>query len=209
MPALVPPSLTQTVLTTDCTAFDADSQDFNRVHWAKCQARAERYEEEVKLTVEEMGRTLRYFEWKRDWWLSLKPESSDSNHPSQIRDGLCAYACRQSHLYDNLVTLYVTHWRTYLTSHSLGSSWLGKYASHAASCTSLIPSHPSRTRQEVDADPGSTATTVSALSKPPSNLQLLVDSPLDSGSEDGVGRDNNVISDTEGEMDPEDMFADD
>ena len=54
-------------------ADDVEGREFDRVQWAKCQARAERYKEEVELTVEEMGRTLRYFEWKRDWWLTLMP----------------------------------------------------------------------------------------------------------------------------------------
>ena len=42
-----------------------------RAHWARCQARAERYEEEVELTVEEMRRTLEFFKWKSHWWLTL------------------------------------------------------------------------------------------------------------------------------------------
>ena len=46
---------------------DPELVDSMRVHWAKCQARADRYEEEVQLTVEEMGRTLCYFEWKKGW----------------------------------------------------------------------------------------------------------------------------------------------
>jgi len=40
----------------------------------RAQARAERYEEEVKLTVEEMGRTLQYFKWKGSWWQSISSE---------------------------------------------------------------------------------------------------------------------------------------
>ena len=44
------------------TAVDPEQTDLMRAHWAKCQARAERYEEEAKLVVEEMGRTLRYFD---------------------------------------------------------------------------------------------------------------------------------------------------
>ena len=38
---------------------DADSQDFDHVQWAKCQARAEQYEEEVQLTVCQSHSTLR------------------------------------------------------------------------------------------------------------------------------------------------------
>ena len=51
---------------------DMGVADSMRVHWAKCQAQAEQYEEEVALTIEEMGHTLQYFEWKKNWWLSLQ-----------------------------------------------------------------------------------------------------------------------------------------
>jgi len=56
------------------SANNTEAADSMRVHWAKCQARAERYEEEVVLTIEEMGRTLCYFEWKESQWLSLRSE---------------------------------------------------------------------------------------------------------------------------------------
>ena len=79
------------------------NQDFERIQWVKCQVRAEQYEEEVQLTVEEMGQTLRYFEWKHDWWLSLTPNHTKSNSPPNIYSGLHAYAHQQSQLYDNLV----------------------------------------------------------------------------------------------------------
>ena len=56
------------------TVDEAELADSMRVHWAKCQARVECYEEEVALTIEEMGRTLNYFKWKQSWWLSLASE---------------------------------------------------------------------------------------------------------------------------------------
>ena len=37
------------------TVDDPEVAESMRTHWAKCQARADRYEEEVALTVEEMG----------------------------------------------------------------------------------------------------------------------------------------------------------
>ena len=43
-----------------------DKEDFHavlRVEWCKSQERAARYEEEVELVVEEMRRTLTFFEW--------------------------------------------------------------------------------------------------------------------------------------------------
>ena len=101
----------------------------HRAHWARAQARAERYEEEVMLTVEEMGRNLKYFEWKKSWWQSISSEQAQSNDPPPpiVQDGLHAYARRQADIYDRLVTLFVNHWHGFLLAHSLGSSWLGNY----------------------------------------------------------------------------------
>ena len=44
------------------TVVDPEQTDSMRAHWAKCQAHAERYKEEAKLVVEEMGQTLHYFD---------------------------------------------------------------------------------------------------------------------------------------------------
>ena len=98
-------------------------------HWSRAQARAERYEEKVKLTVEEMGRTLKYFKWKKSWWESISSDRARSNNPPppDVQDGLHAYACRQSYIYDQLITLFVNHWRGFLSVHSLGSYWLCDY----------------------------------------------------------------------------------
>ena len=50
-------------------------------HWARCQACAERYEEEVELTVEEMQRMLEFFNWKSQWWLLLADAWQNSPAP--------------------------------------------------------------------------------------------------------------------------------
>ena len=119
----------------DSFAVDEKEQhQSHRAHWARAQARAERYEEEVTLTVEEMGRTLQYFKWKSSWWQSISSERSQSSNPPppNVRDGLHAYARRQSYIYDKLITLFVNDWHGFLSAHSLGSSWLCNYplASH-------------------------------------------------------------------------------
>jgi hypothetical protein len=183
---------------------EADSQEFDRVHWAKCQARAERYEEEVQLTIEEMGRTLQYFEWKRDWWLSLFPQLNNSNNSPDVQDGLRAYASRQSSLYDQLITLFVSHWRKYLSAHSLGSSWLGGYASRP----DLARVRPLR-RQKVDAGSVRTAVIVPVTPTLSTDPETHVDAPLDSGSDNDS---DDIAADAEGDMDvyldADDMFAD-
>ena len=108
---------------------DPELVDSMRVHWAKCQARADRYEEEVELIVEEMGRTLRYFEWKKAWWTSLQSqrEASATPPPPDVQRGLRAYACRQSHTYETLITSFANRWRGLLVAHGLGATWLQRY----------------------------------------------------------------------------------
>ena len=102
-----------------------------RAHWARCQARAERYEEEVELTIEEMRRTLEFFKWKSQWWLALQDSRASSPEPPdpQVVHGLRAYAHRQSSIYSSLVTTYINHWQEFLVERSLGLQWLGLYTS--------------------------------------------------------------------------------
>jgi hypothetical protein len=111
-----------------------------RSHWARCQARAERYEEEVKLTVEEMRRTLRFFEWKSQQWLSLRSVRASSTVPPdpQVEHGVRAYAHRQASIYSSLVTIYIKHWRKSLLQHSLGSEWLARYPTAPSPPTGAI-----------------------------------------------------------------------
>lgn len=49
---------------------DVELNDQVRAEWAKTDARATRWAEEVVLLVEEMRRTLVWMEWKACWWLS-------------------------------------------------------------------------------------------------------------------------------------------
>ena len=110
-------------------ASDAEVTESMRAHWAKCQARAERYEEEVALTAEEMGRTLRYFEWKQSQWLSLQSSREASATPpsTDVQRGLQAYARRQANIYEMLVVSFANQWRKALTSHNLHPPWLSRY----------------------------------------------------------------------------------
>lgn len=60
--------------TADPAAPTSDSEvtELMYINWARCQAQANWYKEEVALTIEEMGRTLHYFEWKKALWMSLQ-----------------------------------------------------------------------------------------------------------------------------------------
>ena len=146
-----------TITTSDenTTADDIEAADSMRVHWAKCQARAERYEEEVALTVEEMGRTLCYFKWKKSWWLSLRNERANSSTPppADVQRGLHAYACRQANVYDNLITSFAGRWGKVLVSHKPRPGWLAQYPaanseSAAMDCESPHPSPPLSSNNE-------------------------------------------------------------
>ena len=149
----------------------------HRAHWARAQARAERYEEEVKLTVEEMGRTLQYFKWKRSWWQSISSgrSQSDDPPPPDVQSGLRAYAHRQSDTYNKLITLFVNHWRHFLSTHSLGSSWLSNYP------PDTHPAPPTRTRRGHRKSDANLPTTTNGSRRPvpPLETTSLV-------SEDGV-----------------------
>jgi hypothetical protein len=131
-----------TTSSTSATVTDSEVVDSMRVHWAKCQARADRYEEEVTLTVEEMGRTLRYFEWKKSSWLSLQSirEQSAAPPPTEVCLGLRAYAYRQAHVYETLTTSFVERWRRLLVHHRLGADWLPRYPD----ATDPLSTKPSR-----------------------------------------------------------------
>ena len=136
------------------------------------------------------------------------PEHSNSNHSPDIQDGLCAYVCRQSSLYDGLITLFITRWRTYLSACFLGSSWLCKYTS----CVDPIPARPSHGHRKVDAGPASTTTKAPGPLEPSTHPKSLVDAPLDSesgGDYEGDENGEDAEGDSDDYIDPGDMFADD
>ena len=205
-----PTSSTSTVIPGDGPSVSAtdmkEQHQSHRAHWARAQARAERYEEEVKLTVEEMGRTLQYFKWKSSRWQSISSERSRSNNPPppHVQDGLRAYAHRQSNTYDKLITLFVNHWHHFLSAHSLASSWLSDYPLDAHP---IPPARPRRGHQRPDVNlpttnasrgPAILLETVNPVSgggtipqkstsQPKTSLSTpddVADAPLDSGSSD-------------------------
>ena len=157
----------------DTAAADAGKlADYMRAHWAKCQARAERYEEEVALTVEEMGRTLRYFEWKRSWWLSLQSvrARSESPPPAEVQRGLQAYAHRQANIYQTLITSFVTRWRKTLIALELNPPWLSRYPTTVNSPSPSPPQqgHPQQETESIAGvvDPEASHTALRSPSSP-------------------------------------------
>ena len=167
-----------------------------RVHWAKCQARADRYEEEVVLTVEEMGRTLRYFEWKKAQWLSLQPHRklSVTPPPIKVQRGLDAYACRQAHIYDTLIVSFVNFWRSVLVLNNLGSDWLRQYPV----ATDPLSTKPSRGHSRPTAGPSITpVNSVPVQADSPSAPSLVLPSITDMITDPPIGSD--AESDNDGD----------
>jgi hypothetical protein len=145
------PSATAKPVDNTATTEDPEQTDSMRAHWAKCQARAERYEEEVSLVLEEMGRTIQYLGWKRDWWLSLQSERemSDSPPPAGVRRGLRAYAHRQANVYDSLARLFLNRWRKTFISRDLKPTWLPQFSTIA-----VLQDHPAPETHPNSADSG-------------------------------------------------------
>lgn len=106
-----------------------------QVEWAKAMARAERYEEEVQLLVEEMRRTLAFFEWHAAEWRGRSATRSFAN--STIARGAAAYAERQAVLRERMISRSVGRWIRVLQQNDLGSDWLPVYLHYHPS-----PNHP-------------------------------------------------------------------
>ena len=227
-----PPSSASTVVSAEGLGGSApDEQEENhsrRAHWARTQARAEWYEEEVKLTVEEMGRTLQYFRWKKSWWESLSSERGQSNNPPplNIQAGLHAYAHRQSDIYGKLITLFVNRWHGFLSAHSLGLSWLCNYPldahpappmrpcrGHRKSDTGFsitdTPRRPIASSKAANSNPKSS----SHLSTPASTLDDGVDTPLDDSVDapldDNIDAPLESGSDEDSDFEPDDSSDED
>ena len=111
-------------------------------------------------------------------------------------------------MYDGLVTSFIAHWRAYLIAHSLGSSWLTKYAS----CVDPIPLRASRGHKKVPTSSVLATPNVPGSLELPTSPESPVNTPLDSESDDDPeGEDNGVDAegDVEGCVDDDDIFADD
>jgi len=202
-PSSVPSSEVATTANEPAPANDAELADSMRVHWAKCQARAERYEEELALIIEEMGRTLLYFEWKKSWWLTLesKRANSSSPPPADVQRGLRAYAHRQASIYETLITSFASRWRKSLLSHELNPTWLSQYSN----VTDPLPSRPSRghsklTQIKSTADASNNGSTQTGCELPPLGPQITpeqVDEPLASDVETDDEDDDYVVDEVE------------
>src|SRR5215468_2408572 len=97
-----------------------------RVEWSKAQARAHRWEEEVHLTLEEMRRTIAYYEWKESWWVGV--QHCESECDGGVVHGREAYARKQAYLCKVLAEGFAKCWLPKVQSHKISGKWQDKYA---------------------------------------------------------------------------------
>ena len=151
-----------------------------------------------------MGRTLHYFEWKRSWWLSLRSdrEQSTTPPPTDVCQGLCAYAYHQAHVYEMLITSFANQWQGTLTPHGLSRDWLPRYPV----ATDPLSTQPSRghsrpTAPELSLTPVSKPPiqegSLSSLSMVPLPSDVSVHPPMEDGTESDSNSDY-IIDEGEG-----------
>ncbi|RDX40229.1 hypothetical protein OH76DRAFT_1366517, partial [Lentinus brumalis] len=97
-----------------------------KVEWARSQARAERWHEEILLLEEEMRRVIEYFEWKATWW--RQQASRRAQLPSALQRGLTAYAEYQASIFDRLASHCASLWIPYLRKRDRAMpGWAARY----------------------------------------------------------------------------------
>ncbi|KAG0694590.1 hypothetical protein DFH29DRAFT_1006208 [Suillus ampliporus] len=93
--------------------------DALRIEWCKARARAMRWEEEVQLLKEEQRRIIAFLDWQADWWWSQRQRREpESLEDSGLREGLVAYAERQSSLRQALSAHFQHLWTRPMPSSS-------------------------------------------------------------------------------------------
>ncbi|KAF9470158.1 hypothetical protein BDN70DRAFT_821700, partial [Pholiota conissans] len=100
-------------LTTPSAGSDDEKDDILRSEWARSRARGTRGVEEVMLLKEEMGRVLRFLEWKASWW--RKRESMQTNATKDLQEGLASYARGQAGVQDSLAARFRSLWKAPLS----------------------------------------------------------------------------------------------
>ncbi|KAF9038738.1 hypothetical protein BJ165DRAFT_1531802 [Panaeolus papilionaceus] len=96
-----------------------------QVQWAKARTRALRWEEELKLIVEEMRRCIAYLEWRVRWWercVGLRTEVG-----SHLQSGLQAYALKQADYARRLAGACAVYWALLLHELGFGNGWCMNY----------------------------------------------------------------------------------
>jgi hypothetical protein len=78
------------------------------VEWAKSQARADRWNEEVVLLDEEMRQMIEYCGWKASWWKQQASQRGDVS--PELAEGLLAFAEEQAAIEDSIAVRFASQW---------------------------------------------------------------------------------------------------
>ncbi|KAK0220577.1 hypothetical protein IW262DRAFT_1448720 [Armillaria fumosa] len=90
---------------------DENNDEVLHSKWCRSRARAHRAHEEVLLLREEMRRTLKFLEWRGEWW---RERHSTRNVDAALHEALEAYALKQSDLQCKLAVKFRDTWSTAL-----------------------------------------------------------------------------------------------
>lgn len=101
-----------------------------RVEWARTKARADRWEEEEQLLLEEMRRVLAYCEWKANWWREQADRRS-GGVSKVIERGLRAYSAKQTAVWEGIARQSASWWVQYLKTLGPLPDWLAPYEQYA------------------------------------------------------------------------------
>ncbi len=110
----------------------ADNEEFlqtMRAEWARCKARADRWDEEQALLLEEMRRIIEYFQWKSRWWRNQAGRRADV--PARLKCGLRIYARKQAAVFYKLAIRTASFWVHELASIGPLPPWIRPYEKYA------------------------------------------------------------------------------
>jgi len=119
------PSWIWLVVRNPSSELEVVEEDFNdsmRVEWAKVQARAARWHEELLIVQEEIRRVLAFFSWKSSWWVNQASRRVIDNDPALL-DGIRAYAFKQAAIQTRMAKRCASHWLPVLLQHGITPSW--------------------------------------------------------------------------------------
>lgn len=119
-----------------------------RAEFSKCHARFGRWDEELFLVPEEMRRTLQYHDWEAKKWRYSASLRSDA--PSDIKDGLRAYAAKKAQYRERQAHIFARQWYPLLVKSSISAdTWPAHYlvsGKAAAAVASAAPKPRRRTK---------------------------------------------------------------
>ena len=160
-----------------------------RHEWMTCKARADRWREESELLQEEMGRVIRFLEWKSHSW-GKRVGSRLGSITADIQHGLDCYARKQANTYHELAVSLTNQWLPHFLALGLDIAWARAYPWAAEIASPVKGSSVDENRPASDPP--------SAKMAPPSGGPA----GFDHGSEDESGSEN--ISEIDGEGDIQD-----